>query len=136
MNVPPDKKGSVIFKASGDAIAPLIERERSHIMALAKLENIVIDPGYVPARTDAAAVMTDLEIFLPLKDLIDLDKERARLQKEIDKVTADLERVDRKLGDEKFTGKAPAQIVDKEKSKRDALADVLSKLRESLDKLS
>ncbi len=136
MDVPPDKKATVIFKTASGAISSLIERETAHIMALARVEKITVDADYTPDKTDAAAVMADLEIFLPLKGLIDIDKERARLQKEIDRVTADLERVERKLLDEKFTSKAPAEIVAKETAKRDGFADVLAKLNESLAKLS
>ena len=52
-------------------IASIIKREEVHIKALAKVDSITIDPDYVPASTDASAVMNDLEIFMPLKDLID-----------------------------------------------------------------
>ncbi|HRZ27122.1 MAG TPA: valine--tRNA ligase [Spirochaetota bacterium] len=136
MNVPPDKKATAIFKSRSAKVAAIIERESAHIRALAKVEKITLDAAYAPDRTDAVAVMNDLEIFLPLRDLIDLDKEKARLSKEIDRVSADLDRVEKKLGDESFTGKAPAKVVQKEKEKREELSGILSKLRESLAKLS
>ena len=52
------------------------------------MEKLDIDDAYVPDKTDASAVMTDLEIFMPLKGVIDIEKEMARLQKEIARIDA------------------------------------------------
>ncbi len=135
MNLPPDKKANVVFKTSNGRVKAIIERESAHIRALAKVESITVDPAYAPDKTDASAILPDLEIYLPLKGLIDVEKERARLQKEIDRVKGELERVDAKLGSASFVEKAPAQVVEKEKKKREELADVLAKLSESLSNL-
>ena len=136
MNIPPDKKAAVVFKTTHEKIKALVERETAHIQALAKVDAITVDAGYVPDKTDASAVMTNLEIFIPLKGLIDTDKEKARLQKEIDKISAELEKVNKKLANENFTGRAPAAVIEKEKGKRDEYSGMLLKLEESLAKLS
>jgi len=94
-----------------------------------------VDGSYAPEKTDASAILTDVEIYLPLKGLIDFDKERARIQKEIDRTAADLEKVEKKLGNASFVEKAPAEIIEKEKQKRDGFREILGKLRESLDNL-
>ncbi|MBN2160914.1 MAG: valine--tRNA ligase [Spirochaetes bacterium] len=135
MNVPPDKKAAVIIKTGSEKIKSIVRREEMHIKALAKIENISIDEGYLPANTDASAVMTDLEIFIPLKNIIDFDRERARLDKEIEKMRIELERVDKKLGNESFTGKAPAEVIERERAKRDEYAVILQKLTASRSKL-
>ncbi|MFO7736457.1 MAG: valine--tRNA ligase, partial [bacterium] len=135
MNIPPDKKADVVFKTSGSDLRQLIESEESHIKALAKVENITIDSDYKASSTDAFAVMHELEIYLPLEGLIDLDKERARLDKEIQKVEADLAKVTGKLDNPGFTGKAPEAVIEKEKVKRDELTGVLAGLKESRAKL-
>ena len=135
MNIPPDKKASVVFKTTKADIESIITREDVNIKALARVEDITISADYKAANTDASAVMTDLEIFMPLADLIDIDKEKARLEKEIGRIEGELARVEGKLSNEKFIGKAPQEIIDKEKGKKDEYMEMLGKLRQSLDKL-
>jgi valyl-tRNA synthetase len=72
---------------------------------------------------------------LPLKGVIDLSAERARLDKEVAKADADIKRVDAKLGNEKFVANAPEEIVEEEKEKRDAALARREKLQEALDRL-
>jgi valyl-tRNA synthetase len=72
---------------------------------------------------------------LPLKGVIDLAAERARLDKEIAKTDADIKRVDAKLGNEKFVANAPADIVEEEKEKREAALARKAKILEALERL-
>jgi valyl-tRNA synthetase len=72
---------------------------------------------------------------LPLKGVIDLAAERARLTKEIGKADADIKRVDTKLGNEKFVANAPDEIVEEEKEKREAAVARKAKIVEALDRL-
>jgi valyl-tRNA synthetase len=135
MNIPPDKKASVIFKTSNELLKKIIETESVHIQALAKVERIEIDPGYVPDKTDSLAVMSDLEIFIPLKGLIDIEKEVVRIEKEIAKIKSDLDKVASKLGNDNFKKNAPQEIIEKEKTKEKEYLEVLGKLEESLVKI-
>ena len=72
---------------------------------------------------------------LPLKGVIDLAAERARLEKEMSKVEADIKRVDAKLGNEKFVANAPDEIVEEEKEKREAAVARKTKILEALERL-
>ncbi len=135
MNISPGKKADVIFKTNNSAIKVLLERETVHIQALAKIEAISIVEDYEPEKTDASAVMTDLMIYLPLKGLIDIEKEVARLEKEIEKTSVELDRVLKKLSNDSFISKAPDAIIAKENEKKAEYEDILSKLREGLKKL-
>jgi hypothetical protein len=72
---------------------------------------------------------------LPLKGVIDLSAERARLEKEIAKADADIKRVDAKLGNEKFVANAPEDIVEEEKEKREAAVARKEKILEALERL-
>ena len=72
---------------------------------------------------------------LPLKGLIDLTAEKARLDKEIARADADIKRVDAKLGNEKFVANAPEEIVEEEKEKRDAAVERKAKILEALERL-
>ena len=64
-----------------------------------------------------------------------MEKEKARIQKEIDRNAQDLARIEQKLGNPDFTGKAPVHVIDKERKRAGELAEVLVKLRESLANL-
>jgi valyl-tRNA synthetase len=72
---------------------------------------------------------------LPLKGVIDLAAERARLDKEIAKADADIKRVDAKLGNEKFVANAREEIVEEEKEKREAAVARKEKILEALERL-
>ena len=72
---------------------------------------------------------------LPLKGVIDFAAERARLEKEIAKADADIERVDAKLANEKFVANAPEEIVEEEKEKREAAVARKAKFIEALERL-
>ncbi len=135
MNIPPNKKIDVIFKTEEQRIIALINREQEHIRALAKVEGIKIDSAYKANRTDASAVLKEITIYVPLKGVIDIDKERVRLEKEIIKITSELDRVEKKLSNANFIKKAPPHIAEKEKNKRDELKALLIKLEEGLSKL-
>ncbi len=135
MNIPPDKKAKAVFKTSSASIVSIIKREDANIKTLARVEEILIDANFVPDKNDACAVISDLEIYLPLKGLIDTEKEKARLSKEIEKVEADLLRVNSKLNNETFIGKAPAEIIEKEKSKKAEMEEIILKLKDSLGKI-
>ena len=72
---------------------------------------------------------------LPLKGIIDVAAEQARLQKEITKVDADIKRVDAKLGNPEFVRKAPEEIIDGEKEKREEAESRRAKILEALERL-
>lgn len=135
MNVPPDRKASVILRTESERITRLITREEASLKALAKLETVAIDPTYVPKRSDASAVMPEAEVFVPLEGLIDFEKERARIAKEIEKARGDIEKVDMKLSNSSFMDKAPAEVIGRERDRRAELATVLARLEEVYAKL-
>jgi len=135
MNIAPDRKASVVFKTSDERIVSIIRQEEVHIKALAKVESVTVDSEYVPDNTDASAVLKGVEIFIPLKGLIDIEKEKARLEKEISRIKIEFEKVEKKLTNENFTGKAPAAVIEKEKKKKEEYTEILSKLEESYSKL-
>ena len=72
---------------------------------------------------------------LPLKGVIDLAAERARLAKEMQKAEADIARVDAKLGNAKFVARAPEEVVEEEKEKRDEAVGRKAKIAEALERL-
>ncbi|MFW6365619.1 MAG: valine--tRNA ligase, partial [Spirochaetota bacterium] len=82
MNLAPDRKASVIIRTSKPHIGTIVSAYNAHFQSLAKVESITVDPEYTQLKSDASAVMADdTEIFVPLKGLIDIELETARLQK-------------------------------------------------------
>jgi valyl-tRNA synthetase len=135
MNLAPGKKANVVFKTSDATVKTITERDKVHLQNLAKIEDIKIDANYQPDKTDASAIIKDTEIYIPLKGLIDIDVEKARINKELAKVEKELARVNGKLNNKSFVDKAPQEIIDKEEGKRTELTDLETKLKQSLDNL-
>ena len=93
-------------------------------------------PGGEAGGVGATAVLKNgTELFLPLEGLIDLDRERERLAREIDRLSAQLRGAEAKLSNENFTGRAPAEVVAKEREKAETFRQQRDTLQEKLDSL-
>ncbi len=136
LNIPPAKKANVIFCPKTDYMIDVLKKTDRYIKAMAKVENVIISNDYHPAKTDASAVLSDCEIYVPLEGLIDVDKEKERLEKEIEKAKADLARISAKLANKNFVDKAPAEVIEKEKTRHGELAAILGTLEERYGRLT
>jgi valyl-tRNA synthetase len=76
-----------------------------------------------------------LEVFLPPKGVINLEEEKKRLQKELDKISGDLTRANQKLQNQEFLNRARPEAVEKEKEKAKTLAERETKLKEGLERV-
>ena len=105
---------------SADGLAPIFQAERATLVNLAKLddERLTIAAALPehPAKA-LALVTTGAEIFLPLAGMVDLEREQERLKKALATVEGDIARAQGLLGNERFVGKAPAEVVQKEREK-------------------
>jgi valyl-tRNA synthetase len=135
MNVPPAKKADVWIKVDKQNLAKTLEDNRDHIINLGKVENLKIGIKFTKPDHAASAVIKDAEIFIPLESLIDLEQERKRLEKEIFRVTQLLEKINKKLSNEDFIKKAPKEIIEKEKTKREEYSKMVEKLNKNLEGL-
>ncbi|HET6348331.1 MAG TPA: valine--tRNA ligase, partial [Candidatus Krumholzibacteria bacterium] len=90
----------------------------------------------VKDRGSAATPIDDIEVIVPLAEFVDLDAERARLEKEVEKVAKDLDDVTRKLGNDGFVSKAKPEVVARERDRRSRLELERGKLLESLKLLA
>ena len=84
----------------------------------------------------ATALLGDLHLLVPMKGIIDVDAERARLEKQKQKVETDLARTNGKLGIEKFVNNAPADVVTQERQRATEFAKTIEQLDEQLEKLT
>jgi valyl-tRNA synthetase len=127
MNVPPSRKAKVYIATRytdsfNDSVAVFFTR-------LASASEVEIGESFddVLSADDAVRIVTDsATVFLPIADIVDTEKERARLEAEQKKLLGEIERIEKKLSNEGFVAKAPTAVVDGEKAK-------LAKYRENLD---
>jgi valyl-tRNA synthetase len=99
------------------------------------IESLEFNPDLTKPKASASALVKGTEIFVPLEGLIDLDKERERIQTEIKKTEGFLKSVEGKLSNEKFVENAPDDVVERERQKKaDALSDI-DNLKQSLENL-
>jgi len=135
MNVPPSKQASVMINSDSSSKSEVLVSHKSYISNLANLTDILIEKDIEQPESSATAVVGDLEIFLPLAELIDLDKEKERLEKEINDAEGRLKKSQSKLSNENFVEKAPEQVVNKEREKAATYEEELSKLKNNYEKI-
>ncbi len=131
MNIPPSKKINVLLKSN-----EVSERQADYIKKLAKVEDLKAGENIVKPKASASAIVKSAEIYIPLEGLIDLDVERQRLQKEITRLEGSLAGIEKKLSNEKFVNGAPAEVVEKERTKQKDWQENLRKLKEILENLN
>jgi valyl-tRNA synthetase len=110
------------------------ERWAEFIKRLARVSDVTFADGAPEGAVQL--VVRGETAALPLKGVIDFDAERARLEKELAKVTADIRRADAKLSNADFLKRAPEEVVDGEREKREEAAARLAKIVEALERLS
>ncbi len=130
MNLPPGKKINLIIKSS-----EVSTHQIEYIKKLAKVDEASVGADIEKPKASVSAIVNNIELYIPLKGLIDLDKERERLEKEIKRLEGSLMGIEKKLANEKFVNNAPADVVEKEKAKQRDWTENLSKLREILTNL-
>ncbi len=119
MNVPPSKKASLVFVAGADKEAT-INAGASYFYRLASASDITVAQTR-PEHADkmVSTSIDGAEIYIPLGELIDIEKEIQRLEKELATLQDELDRVNNKLSNERFVSKAPAKVVEEEKAKKE-----------------
>ena len=114
----PGKRSEVILNFTDESLRATFAANTGYLVALAAAEPVtLLAAGAAKPENAMAGVVEGVEIFLPLKGLIDVEKETARLTKEIDKLGKELKKLNGKLSNEGFLKKAPAQVVEGERAK-------------------
>ena len=134
LNVPPGAwLEGLAIGASADEQGKL-ERQNTLICRLARLKSVTVTDGPVPDGA-AQAVAGSLTIAMPLADVIDLSAERDRLNKELTKVRSEIDKINRKLGNEQFMAKAPEAVVAEQRSRLDDAQANAEKIEQALARL-
>ena len=135
LSIPPSREIALLVRFDDPAAADVLLRYERYFRRLARVSGITAHaaPGKPPQA--AGAVVRGGEIFIPLEGLIDLDAERSRIAKELTRVTGMFENTNRKLGNASFVEKAPAAVVEQERSKLESFRTTMEKLKASLESL-
>jgi valyl-tRNA synthetase len=134
-NIAPSLPLNIIIRTDNEQTATMLNQHSWVIQKLQKTLNIVIATNAEKPGLCASAMVDDIEIFIPLEGLIDLDKEREKINKEIQRLEGFKKGVESKLANENFTSRAPAEVIENEKNKvKDALLSI-AKLKIQLAEL-
>ncbi len=135
LNVPPSRPCRLVIRCTDEAAIPMIQDNRHFLARLARIEAVEVGIGLPRPKLSASAVVGGHDVYLPLEGLIDLDAERARLGKEIDRIAGMLKGITAKLANEGFTSRAPQDVVENEKQKHAHFTATLARLQANLDAL-
>jgi len=135
VEVPPSREIAAILDCASDESLRVLKRNEGYVMSLARLSDLAI--GKSPDTPADAAVQPagDVRIIVPLKGLVNVEEEEKRLLKEIAKVDKDIDFLGKKLENPDFVGRAPAQVVTKEREKLEEFTHKKQVLLESLEKI-
>ncbi|MBI2486820.1 MAG: valine--tRNA ligase [Deltaproteobacteria bacterium] len=134
VGIHPSTTVKVIIIPDDKTVFEKIKANENYIISLAKAS---IDFSHEEKPKKAVAqVVEDLQIYLPIEGLIDVDKEVERIKREISKIVKDIELSEKKLSNQDFINRAPEEVVEKEKEKFEELSIKKQKMEEVLEKLS
>ena len=120
MDVPNSKKAKVIITSDNETVLKNFEKTVDAYMGLANASEVEFAAGDAAVPEDAVSVViADAVVYLPLADLVDMEKEKERLTKEKEKLEKELQRSRGMLSNERFLSKAPEAKVQEEKEKLD-----------------
>lgn len=131
MDIEPFRKSKLYLLTDDDARAEVYDELKAHFANLANCTAIERIPDRDAVSDDVISVVVEkAELFLPMKDLVDYDKEAQRLKKDMEKTEAEIERAEKKLANENFVSKAKPEVVQKEREKLETHKENLKNLKE------
>jgi len=134
MNVPAAAKIKMLLKGANKVNQQRLKTYNDIICRLARLESAVASEDAVQ-KGAIQIVLEEANIILPIADVIDIDLERSRLKKEIDKVSQSIEKINKMLSNPGFLAKAPEEVVEEQKETVRAAEDARQKLNQALKQI-
>ena len=134
MNVPPGARPPLLVKDADAATAARLERHREHFLRLARVARI--DRVEAIPKGAVAAVVEGTSLILPLGGIVDLAREKARLEKEIDKLDSELARIAAKLGNPGFLAKAKPEVIEEQREREADAGRDRERLKVAYDRLA
>jgi valyl-tRNA synthetase len=135
MNISPAKAVPLIMHNGSETDKRRYEDNQNFLMSLAKLESIDWKNAGDTLPVAATALVGNMDLLIPMAGLIDVNAEKARLNKEVEKLSKEQQRISGKLGNSNFVDKAPEAVVAKEKEKLAEVESALNKLKAQVAQL-
>jgi len=132
MNIPLTKSLDVYMRVVDKSKEKLLEENLLYIKNLAHLNYIHIGSDLEKPECSATGVLEDIEIFVPLENVIDIKAEIERLEKKLLKIEKEITLINKKLKNVDFIQKAPVNVIDKEKEKIKELTDIRDRIVKNL----
>ena len=136
MNVAPSKKVHVYVVSENEEVRGIFEHSKVFFKTLGHASEVTVQADKAGIGEDAVSVVVkDATIYMPLAELVDFAKEIERLEKEQAKLVKEVERVVKKLANQGFVAKAPAHVIEEEKAKEEKYKAMLAQVEERLAQL-
>ena len=136
MDISPGKPLPILLQHSSADDRKRSATHASLLRGVGRVESVTVLGADEQPPAAATALLGELRLLVPMKGVIDVDAERARLEKQLEKVNVDLARTNGKLGNQKFVNNAPVDVVTKEKQRAAEFEKTISQLNEQLEKLA
>lgn len=136
MNLPPKTPFQLIIKPDSEALSISLTESSWIYQKLLPLEKLIINTDATKPEASATAVVNGTEIYVPLKGLIDTEKEKERLQKEIARIEGFLTGIDKKLSNDQFVKNAPNEVVERERAKKADAENRLNTFKQQLKEIT
>lgn len=135
VNVPMSKKIELMLSAADENVLGIIERNADYIRRFCNTSEYEAGLGLEAPDKAMTAIVTGVELYLPLAGLIDIEQEIARLEKEVQHLTSEVDRVEKKLSNQGFVSKAPAKVIEEERAKQADYSDKRNKVIARIEEL-
>jgi len=135
MNVPPAARLPLLVRGAEESTVAWLETHEELIRRLARIEAVSVAGGDTP-KGAVQIVIEEATYFLPLGDVIDVGQEKSRLERELAKLDDEIGKLEKKLANEKFVSRAPAEVVEENRERLAGLTQSRHKLAEAFDRLS
>jgi valyl-tRNA synthetase len=135
MNVPAAARVPLLLKDADRASVERIERHREHFIGLARLDRIEPAPGTVPTGS-IQAVVAGATLILPLGEIVDLAREKARLAKEIGRLDGEIAKFATKLANRQFLAKAKPEVIDDQREREAGARRDRDRLKTAYERLA
>ena len=136
MNVPPSRKARVYVVSADAGIREIFEKDRLFFAALGSASEVMVQEDKAGIADDAVSTLIhNASIYIPMEELVDVEKEIERLTKEQKKLEGELKRSNGMLNNERFLSKAPAEKVEEEKAKLEKYQKLMDQVTERLAQL-
>jgi len=132
LNISPSVSLEVFIKPLSTQAEKVLNEGAQFILKLARAKTLKIGKDITRQKGSAISVKKEFEVYIPVKDIVDIEQEKKRLSKELQKAEADIKFINKKLMNEDFIKNAPKEVVEKEKEKYEELLLKSDKIKENL----